>query len=403
MALPTDWRTSARFRAYNPARYIADLTVAGVAHRVNGSPPPIRVLLVSDNEAYTSEQQFAPLHRYRRELRRRFGMVLNHLLVSDVSALPIALQPYDLVIVKLSYKVKREQALDLIRRIARRKGAARLAYFDGDDDVCIQWPEVLEQVDLYVKKHMFSDLSQYQTIWRGKNNLTDYAAREFGASLKDHAVQASVPVEPRLMSKVRLGWNIGLDDKMVNLFTQAQSWAPQARTYDVICRANLHPAYFPYFFRKPVVEKLRAMASRIRVLTPEQAVPPDQYYAELRSAHVCVSPFGSGEVCWRDFEAIICKSLLLKPEMSHIATEPDIYRPGETYVPFRWDFSDLEEKCLYYLEHEDERQRIVERAYAELSEYYGSMRVLDKIGAMLTDLGLLAKNHGPAAWSSSAS
>ena len=47
--------------------------------------------------------------------------------------------------------------------------------------------------------------------------------------------------------------------------------------------------------------------------------------------------------CFRELEAISYGSIVIKPDMSHIETWPDIYRAYETYIPCKWDWSDLEE------------------------------------------------------------
>jgi hypothetical protein len=76
-----------------------------------------------------------------------------------------------------------------------------------------------------------------------------------------------------------------------------------------------------------------------------------------------LSPFGWGEVCFRDFEAIISGALLLKPDMSHLRTWPDVYVPNETYIPLAWDGQDLRDKVDYYLTHTAERERIARNAW----------------------------------------
>jgi len=90
---------------------------------------------------------------------------------------------------------------------------------------------------------------------------------------------------------------------------------------------------------------------------------------ELKSSRVCFSPFGYGEVCWRDYEAIMCGALLIKPDMAHVKTEPNIFIPFETYIPVAWDFSDLEEKVTYYLENTTAREKIIQSAYDVLQSY----------------------------------
>ena len=75
---------------------------------------------------------------------------------------------------------KRIRIVSPISAIRRAEaGTRKLVYFDGDDDVCIQWPEVLRIVDLYVKKGVFASDDDYMRSFAGKNNLTDYVSRVY--------------------------------------------------------------------------------------------------------------------------------------------------------------------------------------------------------------------------------
>jgi len=67
-----------------------------------------------------------------------------------------------------------------------------------------------------------------------------------------------------------------------------------------------------------------------------------------------ISPFGQGEICYRDWELIQCGTIMIKPNMSNIDTIPNMYIDGETYVSCNYDWSDLEEKIDYILSNFDE-------------------------------------------------
>ena len=69
-------------------------------------------------------------------------------------------------------------------------------------------------------------------------------------------------------------------------------------------------------------------------------------------------PFSLGGICYRDFEILYPGYLMAKPEMQHIKTWPNIYIPMETYIPCRWDFSDLEEKVRWAFTNISEAQSI---------------------------------------------
>jgi hypothetical protein len=105
---------------------------------------------------------------------------------------------------------------------------------------------------------------------------------------------------------------------------------------------------------------------------------------EMRGARLCFSPFGYGEVCWRDYEAILCGALLVKQDMSHVETAPDVFLPNETFAPVAWDFSDLSEVVARWLRDEGARRKAVERAYAILHDYSRSARFVEQMKPVLS-------------------
>jgi hypothetical protein len=88
-------------------------------------------------------------------------------------------------------------------------------------------------------------------------------------------------------------------------------------------------------YRESLLERLVPMEGRWR-MTGRARVGSKRYLAELLLSRVVVSPFGWGEVCFRDYEAVAAGCLLVKPSMDHVRTQPDIYRAGQTYVSVRW-------------------------------------------------------------------
>ena len=101
-----------------------------------------------------------------------------------------------------------------------------------------------------------------------------------------------------------------------------------------------------------------------------------------------MSPFGWGEICIRDFEAVVAGSLLIKPSMQHLRTLPDIYRNRKTYVAVQWDFSDLGETCVHYLENEAARRKITANALREYARYSKGRMFLQKMKEILDRLRL---------------
>ena len=173
------------------------------------------------------------------------------------------------------------------------------------------------------------------------------------------------------LAKLHLGWSTALDDKHVDLFKEVKPPPSSTKDVDILCRATV-PQDWSFPLRNSIVPKLEPLCARYRVIMslPTNRVPRQQYYEELLRSRICISPFGYGEVCGRDIEAITCGCLLIKPDMSHLRSHPDVFIPGETYVPVRWDYADLAETCARYLDRETERARIAGNAYQVLANYY---------------------------------
>ena len=363
---------------------------ASFRHVLSSGPKPLRVALVSDGRAYTSEQQFAPLFRHAAALRRRFGLVLEHMSVERALA-ATSLGDCEVLGLKLSFLTPEDEANRITRELrAKLKGSnTRFVYFDGDDDSCVQWPEALAQVDRWLKKHAFRDDSDYARRYLGKSNLTDMVSREHGYSFEDDVIRSSGPVSRTGVDKLLVGWNIALDDKIFDLVAKLPPVDQQVRDIDVCSRAFVKPDVWIYPLRGPLVERIEALKDRFKVLAPRERVSQEQYYAEMLRSRICVSPFGYGELCWRDFEAVLCGCMLVKPSMSHVRTYPDIFVPGETYAPVKWDYSDLSEVCARYLDDEPERLRMAARARAVLLEALGEQAFIERFGLLLNQLGLL--------------
>ena len=146
--------------------------------------------------------------------------------------------------------------------------------------------------------------------------------------------------------------------------------------YEVQARFSIQSISTIGYQRELVLQKLKDDS---RVLTG--FVSPDKFQEEIENTKIVLSPYGWGEVCFRDFEAVLNGSLLLKPDMGHLETWPDIFHPYETYVPFRWDCEDLVEKIDEYLKNDEKRRTITENAFHVYMEQLD--RLNDKVEQMV--------------------
>ena len=97
---------------------------------------------------------------------------------------------------------------------------------------------------------------------------------------------------------------------------------------------------------------------------------PQQFIDMMKKSKIGLSPFGMGELCYRDLELIQWGCLLVKPDMSKVITEPDFFKPMETYVPVKPDWSDLNETIEKVLANFKDYEYIIGNARQKVVEMY---------------------------------
>jgi hypothetical protein len=97
---------------------------------------------------------------------------------------------------------------------------------------------------------------------------------------------------------------------------------------------------------------------------------PQQFVEVMKRSKVGLSPFGMGELCYRDLELIQWGCLLIKPDMSKVITEPNFFKPMETYVSVKPDWSDLNETIEKVLANFKDYEYIIHNAKQKVVEMY---------------------------------
>lgn len=108
--------------------------------------------------------------------------------------------------------------------------------------------------------------------------------------------------------------------------------------------------------RKLCVSELSKSTRNIVKLEDGKKIPQDEYYQKMFTSKIIVAPFGYGEMAPRDIESAVYGSILIKPCMSHIDSEPFVYQDNKTYIACKHDYSDLNEKIDYALSNYEELQ-----------------------------------------------
>ena len=136
---------------------------------------------------------------------------------------------------------------------------------------------------------------------------------------------------------------------------------------------GLNQAIYYNRFRQNVFDNL---SDKFNVTKLENGIriPIEEYYNRMSNSKIILAPFGFGEIAPRDLEATMFGSVLIKPDMSHLETVPNLYVPYETYVPCKHDFSDLNEKIDYVISDFNNLQSFyvenMRRKYMEVYDLY---------------------------------
>jgi len=120
--------------------------------------------------------------------------------------------------------------------------------------------------------------------------------------------------------------------------------------------------------RKGAWDKLDYISETYNVVKGQTA--PEQFVEIMKRSKIGLSPFGMGELCYRDLELIQWGCLLIKPDMSKVIIEPDFFKSMETYVPVKPDWSDLNETMHKVLDNFKDYQYIIDNARQKVVEMY---------------------------------
>ena len=143
--------------------------------------------------------------------------------------------------------------------------------------------------------------------------------------------------------------------------------------------------------RKKLMETL-GNKYKVAGLINGERIPIQDYYQKMYQSKIIMAPLGYGEMAPRDIESAMFGSVLMKPDMSHIVSEPFIYEDDITYISVNYDWSNLEEKIDYVLsDFNNIRERLVtnmRKKYIEAYDYknlvlhfYNVLKNLDGVQA----------------------
>ncbi|WP_295582938.1 glycosyltransferase [uncultured Lamprocystis sp.] len=357
-----------------------------------------------------------PFIHYHKELKSCFGLESTEIVNNGLQDKLQQARAFDgeLLIISVPWDTDRHKLNDFYRELRRDCPGKKIVHFDYGDGNQSAFFGALPYLDLYLKQYLNTDPDDYRRRFLGGSKFIEHlvqvgmAEDSILSEIWTDLFQSELASEQE--SKLMLGWNFGLWKRMIYLaegkpnlvllgkdrphaFAVAKAKAAvdairrRRHSIDVYCRATLYKGWTRKH-REYTINTLNVLADKYQVVSSTARVSFSEYYREMAQSRIFVSPSGWCEYTPKDYEAMYFGALLMKPAVEHIRTEPDILVPNETYVPLKWDMSDMLDQCRYYLEHESERRRIVDNAREAYVGYYREKRLVGHIGNILQRLGL---------------
>lgn len=242
-----------------------------------------------------------------------------------------------------------------------------IAYFDDEDSARIARPEILKYVDVYFKKQIYKDKDFYLNRDQSIPTYVEYYRKK----RTNHVDTYNNKINHLDLEKLQVAWNLSVGIYPMNtirirmaslaaLFFGAKpayiflkaitklNKFPYSKKKDIIsCQFSI-PDNEDYSYQRRIIRDAFSEDERaVKTFSSERS-----YKKSLSSSKLTISPYGWGEICFRDTEAIIAGSALVKPNMDHLETWPNIYQAFETYYSLPWDLKDTKVKVDELLKNE---------------------------------------------------
>jgi len=245
----------------------------------------------------------------------------------------------------------------------------------------------------YIKKQLLRDRDLYKIKYPRKRNHY-YRLSQIGTHLNSDTKPDNA-VTDKILTKLHLGWSLALMERHGIQIAEIPTFKnrPIDIHYSVktkyktkIERENLGKIDNHYAFHRVSCSlQVDQISSKYNYIVSGQC-RGSEYLRRMEQSKVCISPLGLGEVCFREFEAICHGAIVIKPDMSHIETWPDIYRAYETYIPCKWDWSDLEELVHKVLSNYKRYVPVAQEAFRVVKSVWDNRVFATKFDSIIKDV-----------------
>lgn len=137
--------------------------------------------------------------------------------------------------------------------------------------------------------------------------------------------------------------------------------------------------------RKDLIQKLETIKN-YKIISYVGRLPKDDYVDLLKHSKIVISPWGAGEWCWRDYEAIYSGAVLIKPDTDFVHAAPNLYQTNTFYVACKADFSDLQDKIAHVVNNYEKFTDMRKRARDLLINHYNYERIAQDLAQAIKNI-----------------
>ena len=335
-----------------------------------------RTLLVSLPDRIP-QSQIEAFFLFANRARRTFGTSIREVGLQDFLTKTNLPKDADIVAFQSDYSLD-QTLLEKVKEVVRRwHPRAKLVYLDYFAPTDLRFAELLdESISWYVKKNILRDLKRYDVPNFGDTYLMDYYGRKYGL---DHVITCH-RVSSGFLSKLIVAPSFLSAADFARFF---HGPAPTQANRGIDLHVRFDRVGSPWYERMRTDAMQAINRIKVEERTKFERAPRHVFLAELRRSKICFSPYGYGEVCWRDFEAAMMGAVILKPTMNEVLTEPDFYRAWETYAPVDRDLSNLSAVVDALLADKELREQLSRNAYYNCQRYLAGDDFLVKMKPLL--------------------
>ena len=272
-----------------------------------------------------------------------------------------------------------------------KKNVKKVIYFDTSDSTSVLHPKLINYVDVYCKAQIFKNLKNYERKFYGNRIFTDYAYKKFG--IIDEFKSFSEKIEEDNQKKIKIYWNSGVMNHsfLGRIYSHIYKSLPinkllnYPRLKDFKKKNNLFFYMTTEYARNTVAWHRKYALKKASLECNHKRLNIINYFKKLSESKVCLSPFGWGEINYRDFEAFIYGTLLVKPNMNHLKTWPEFFNEKQL-VFYDWSCKDLPKKINEIISNYHYFKKIANSAQKNYLDFLNSDRLHKLIYKRIIDI-----------------